>query len=321
MSNYRDFYRQLLAEMNAAGLEVDSLAPDQLTRCKTTGDMGAERSGWYIFFDDVDLQTCVFGDWRTGARQQLTSKQQLTNAERQQIDARLLQARREREAELRRRWEQNAIALNRTWGQAMPVIGNEPPNRYLAARGLIVPFSGALRWDVMSYWHDGHVIGDFPTLLGAVTNPDGRLVSLHRTYLSEAGAKASVPTGKKLMPACGSLAGASIKLHPPRQMRDGNQRVIALGIAEGVETSLSANKLFDVPVWSVISANGIRNFTPPRHVKNIYIFADNDANRIGQEAAEECAKRLTLLGHTVRIHTPEQVGTDWNDVLLNEVAL
>jgi len=317
--NYRSFYQKLLADMHRLGLEVETLEPNELMRCKTTGDRGHERSGWYVLFDDADLQVCVFGDWRTGSRQQLTSKQALSPVERQQVQERLRQAHHKREQAQRRQWERNAERLNRLWANSLPIDGNTPITRYLSSRGIIAPPSEVLRWANLTYWHDGQPIGNYPTMLGAITNPDGGLVSIHRTYLTQGGAKADVPTGKKLMPACGALAGASIMLHPPKPIQDGTKQVLGLGIAEGIETALSAHSLFDVPVWACISAHGIKTFTPPRHIKNIYIFADNDANGVGQEAANHAAERLTRLGHVVRIHTPPRVGTDWNDTLIEQV--
>ena len=59
---------ELKHEMLGAGLMVNQLVAGKLTRCKTNDDKGANQSGWYRIFDNSDLVTCVYGDWRTGIR-------------------------------------------------------------------------------------------------------------------------------------------------------------------------------------------------------------------------------------------------------------
>ena len=58
-----------------------------------------------------------------------------------------------------------------------------------------------------------------------------------------------------------------------------------MGIAEGIETALSATKLFGVPVWSVMSDYGMATFEPPPEVQHLIIFADHDEHGAGQRAA------------------------------------
>lgn len=306
-------YQDLLSAMQSFGLEVSRLETGGLMRCKAIGDKGAQRSGWYRFFDDIDAQVCVFGNWRTGERNTWAGgNQHLTATQRQYIQERLSQAQREREAEQRQRWAKSASALSRLWRNSLPIDGNTPVNRYLASRGLINPPSHALRWAKLPYHHEGEVLGYYPVMLAAVTNPSGELVTLHRTYLTAGGAKAEVPTVKKLMPCAAPMSGASIKLYAPQRRTDGG---LALGVAEGIETALAAQILFGVPVWAGVSASGLVSFTPPCEVTHLYVFADNDASNTGQRAAKELAERTALLGHEVRIHTPPKVG-DWADELL-----
>ncbi|MDV7403125.1 toprim domain-containing protein, partial [Arthrospira platensis SPKY1] len=87
-----------------------------------------------------------------------------------------------------------------------------------------------------------------------------------------------------------------------------------LGIAEGIETAFAAAELFEVPVWSCISANGIESFEPPEGVKQVILFADHDANFAGQAAAYRAAHRLSLKGYEVEVVVPPKVG-DWLDEL------
>ena len=85
-------------------------------------------------------------------------------------------------------------------------------------------------------------------------------------------------------------------------------------VAEGIETALAASELFEVPVWSCVSAQGIESFEPPAGVREVIVFADNDANFAGQAAAYRAAHRLKLKGFEVEVVVPEIIG-DWLDVL------
>ena len=141
-------------------------------------------------------------------------------------------------------------------------------------------------------------------MLAMVTGPDGAPSILHRTYLTDDGRKALVIEPRRLM--SGSIAkGASIRLSPTGD---------ALGIAEGIETALSASALFGVPCWAAVSAGMLAAWQPPSEAKRIIIFADNDPNYAGQAAAYALAKRLGTDGRRVEVQIPIKVGADWNDV-------
>jgi len=195
-------------------------------------------------------------------------------------------------------------ALRRAWKDSTPIQRDDEAHRYLLGRGLS-PYDlpESLRVHPALHYRDDDATATFPAMLALVTGADGKACSLHRTYLQD-GQKAPVAVPKKLMQGL-PIAGAAIRLTPVSQV---------LGIAEGIETALAASELFEVPVWSCISAQGIESFAPPDGVKEVVIFADHDGNFAGQKAAYAAAHRLTLKGFEVEVCIPPTVG-DWLDQL------
>ncbi|AZV92452.1 hypothetical protein CBF45_00870 [Bordetella sp. J329] len=308
----------LIRTLQGAGMQVDSLESGRLIRCKTDDDKGLQKSGWYRLFDDADLVTCVYGDWRNGSRGVwVGGDKPQTPAQRANTKRLIEQARQERQREQARQWEINRARLMALWNSAAPIADSDPAGQYLTNRGLTVPQTDVLRYHPgLDYWHDGQRMGQFPAMLAAVTSPTGELVTIHRTHLTHDGHKAPVPSSKKLCSPAGVMGGASIKIGTPTARPDGR---LAVGISEGIETGLAASQLFGVPVWAGVSAHGLASFTPPPNVRNVYIFADRDQSETGQKAAAHLARRLTVQGFTARIHTPPSIG-DWNDELIAKEA-
>ena len=142
-------------------------------------------------------------------------------------------------------------------------------------------------------------------ILCKVTGPNGKGCQIHRTYLKKGGIKSD----RKLM--SGTLpAGSAIRLFDP--LEDW------LGVAEGVETALSAQQQFGVPTWSLLNANNLMAFNPPNKIKRLSIFGDNDASYTGQAAAYHLAHRLKKTGLQIAVLIPGHVDTDWNDYPLKK---
>lgn len=142
-----------------------------------------------------------------------------------------------------------------------------------------------------------------------ITDPEGHGVSLHKTYITQDGLPASFKPNKLLV--AGAIPpGSSIRLSDAAE---------SMGVAEGIETALSAQRLFGVPTWSAISAPMLKTFEPPKICKILTIYADNDSNFTGQSAAYELARRLKMTKPELKIYVkiPELIG-DWNDVLKHE---
>jgi len=175
--------------------------------------------------------------------------------------------------------------------------------QYLEGRGLKP--SEATRQAKVRYWENGEPQGLFDGMVHKVSGPDGKPLTFHVTYLDE-GKKADVSSPRKLMPAIGPLAGAAIRL---------GRGAEEMGIAEGIETALSASELYKLPVWSAINTTLLEKFDPPSICKRLWIFGDSDRSFAGQKSAYALAERLAKTGLEVHVLIPPEIG-DWNDVLM-----
>lgn len=199
-----------------------------------------------------------------------------------------------------------AAALNRVRREAVSASQVPEVVRYLRNRGLVVP-PGLAAHPKLAYYHDGQRIGCYPAMLGRVKMPDGTPITYHRTYLQN-GQKARVAAPRKLMKPARPSKGGAVQLWPAGEK---------LGIAEGIETAIAAHQLFGIPVWSVISANGMAEFQPPAGVREVVIFGDTDESFTGQAAAYSAAKRLVLeCGLSATVKLPPY--GDWADVLIRQ---
>lgn len=167
---------------------------------------------------------------------------------------------------------------------------------YLAKRGIkVLPDDNCYQHDGVDYYHDGVLLGAYPSMVSIFRTHDGEVATLHVTYLSADGTKADVPTPRKILPIIKSLAGASIRLFKVD---------VVLAIAEGIETALAVTQESGVPCWAAGSAQAMNNIVCPNSVKTVWIYADSDESFTGQKAAYDLANRLKVKeGRTVRVVT------------------
>jgi len=168
---------------------------------------------------------------------------------------------------------------------------------YLESRGLWpLPGGCALKaHPALEYWHEGQRVGVYPGLVAEVCDLAGELVTVHVTYL-ENGRKLSTHEPRKILSPLTGREGCAVRLLEPDRY-PGNEQTpyrgkefSGLGIAEGIETALSAAALHAMPVWAALNTSLLAKFEPPAAVKLLHIYAD--ADRAGLEAAGRLTQRL-----------------------------
>lgn len=202
--------------------------------------------------------------------------------------------------------EEIVQALRRVQHLRRPIAPDGPVAAYLRSRGLEVnpALAQALLYDTDS----GR---KWPTMVAKFVNAEGKPVTWHRTYLTQDGKKAPIESPRKVMTCLGEMNGGAVRLGPAAPL---------MGVAEGIETAMSASILFGIPVWATLNAGMMEQWQPPQDCTEVVVFGDNDANYTGQAAAFALAKRLSLRKNPlkVQVEIPAKVGADWNDVLLDK---
>lgn len=205
------------------------------------------------------------------------------------------------------------------WHSAQPLSGGDPASWYLQSRGINFDvWPRTLRFaPKMTYTHLDGRKEQMPAMLALYLSPDSADMTLHATYLDHLGRKANVPKAKRLAPMPVPKGGA-VRLYGSSE---------TMGIAEGIETAMSAAMIHGVPVWAALNDGGLIKWEPPPTAKHIIIFGDNDTSFAGQLAAFSLAYRLRSLRQdgaarygsiNVSIYgvtiDPDTIDQDWNDL-------
>lgn len=206
--------------------------------------------------------------------------------------------------------EDRRAFLRELYRSSSPVVAGDLADVYLTSRGVgEMVYPEALRFSPAIRDGEGGVRPCMLALVGVPGAP--RFASIHRTFLRGDGkAKAEIAAPRKLAP--GSIPpGACVQL---AEYVPGGP----LGIAEGIETALSASALHRMPVWAALNTSILAKWSPPEGCSDVVVFADHDASFAGQAAAFTLAHRLAAKNVGVEVMLPDRVGEDWNDVLTKQ---
>ena len=186
-------------------------------------------------------------------------------------------------------------AARRLFAMSRPIIGTAA-EAYLRRRGITaLRGTSALRFHPACYYRDeSGVTHALPALIASVTDGEGRIMGVHRTWLAPGGSgKANVTTPRRAM---GALLG-----HGVRFGFEAETPADIFGAGEGIETMLALRTLMpSMPMIAGLSAAHLGALTFPRHLRRLYIAADSDGagragtQRLGRRAVEAGIEVLTL---------------------------
>lgn len=178
--------------------------------------------------------------------------------------------------------------------------------RYLNSRGIYDMPKRAMKfgrhYDVPSGKH-------YECITCVATDINCNPCYIHRTLL-DGDKKADIDGSKKLEKINNSFGSVAIRLTEPDT---------CIGIAEGIETALSATKLYKTKAWATLNTSFMKKFIAPSGVKHLIIYADSDANGAGHVAAFECGNKNILSKNDIEkvtIMWPES--GDFNDLLTKQ---
>lgn len=172
-------------------------------------------------------------------------------------------------------------AARRLFHAGQPIKGTLAET-YLRARGITyLDDLPALRFHPRCYYRadENAPVETWPAMLAAVTDLDGTITGVHRTWLARNGSgKAPVATPRRAM---GQLLSNGVRFGVA-------QDVVAVG--EGIETMLALRSMLpEMPMIAALSASHLSALVLPAGVQRIYIAQDNDD--AGTHAAETLADR------------------------------
>jgi hypothetical protein len=199
-------------------------------------------------------------------------------------------------------------AAQRLFAMTRPIAGTIG-EAYLRHRGItVVRDLTALRFHQSCFYraHEAAPREARPALIAAVTDLQGRITGVHRTWLDPSGCgKAPIATPRR---ALGHLLGNAVRFGVAADV---------LVSGEGIETLLSLRSVMPtMPMAAALSASHLAALSLPPMLERLYIACDADAH--GWRACERLARRAQAGGiKVIRLHPR---GGDFNDDLRDHGA-
>lgn len=211
------------------------------------------------------------------------------------------------------------------WLSAEKGVLGTPVEAYLASRGIALSslprLPRALRYAPrLEHKKTGTV---WPAIMSAMTDAEGRICAVHRTYLAMDGSSKAPVEPQRMM--WGDVRGSAIRLWrgetglgPEEAARHGLLDTLAL--VEGIEDGLSlALACPDLRIWAAGSLGNLAAIRLPRCSDEVIVCADNDWGKPqAQRALEEA---LAVLGRQAGVRVARAgIGKDFNDQLRGQAA-
>ncbi len=183
-------------------------------------------------------------------------------------------------------------AARRLFAMSQPIEGTVV-EAYLHRRGIAhVYHGGSLRFHPRCFYRpDEHLPTEtWPAMIACVTDLDGRITGVHRTWLDPDGfdwirlGKAPIDTPRRAM---GDLLGNAVRFGPA------DDDVLVAG--EGIETMLSLRCVLPtLPMAAALSANHLAAMALSSSLRRLYIARDADA--AGDAVQATLAQRAGAIG-------------------------
>lgn len=186
------------------------------------------------------------------------------------------------------------------WDMSRPLLGTSA-EQYLQRRKIPI-FSRALRFHPRTPLGRGRLAVFRPALIAAL-HERSDFVALQRTFLDthEPRRARDLANPRRML---GRPGRGAVMLTPATDR---------LGLAEGIETALSAMILLDIPVWATLGNERLARVAIPDTVTRLILLPDNDrGGRIGGVKAIEA---YAMPGRTIETLWPPHGFNDWNDAL------
>jgi putative DNA primase/helicase len=200
----------------------------------------------------------------------------------------------------------------KSWREANVNVFNTAVSDYLKGRGIELTAAEAVALrSHPALWH-WLSQAKWPAMIAAVGPFGGPPVTCHQTFLEPDGSGKAPLEKARLFPSGASPTGGVWFGMP-----DPDHEFI---VAEGIESALSAMRLFDAHAGcAALSDNGVRFLELPPEARRVRVFADDDELGQGAAAATEAGRRWKAEGRSVAVTMAAEVGRDANDVLMRRL--
>lgn len=188
------------------------------------------------------------------------------------------------------------------WSGSRPLY-DSLAKTYLLNRSIDI-FPDRLRFNDRTPLGKG-ALATFRSALVAAVEDDSGLVAVQRTFLDARGRRArDLKQPRRLL---GRPCSGAVRLARAND---------TLGLAEGVETAISAMILLGIPVWAALGGERFPHVAIPNFVTRLVLLPDNDP--AGHSAVSLAMGAHAMPGRHIDTEWPWHGANDWNDTLRAE---